>query len=122
MRLLHRGQAQLGVMYLPVLSIVVDLLPAPQQLHQLKRLLKPAHPVSPVGPKGGQLRYPVTYTHAKNESPVADVVQRYRLFGKVHRVVVGEQQNAGQKFQALSIGANRASVCIGCIQTVGWDM
>ena len=92
-------------MHLPMLPIVVDLLPAPKQLHQFNGLLEPAHPVSPVGSECGKLRYPVTQPHSENEPSVADVVQRYRLLGDVHRVVVGKQQNAGQKLQALSIGS-----------------
>ena len=97
MGFLRWGKGQPGVVHLPVLAVEVDLVPAPQQFHQLDGLLESADAIPTVGAECGKFRHPVTQTHPENEVPVADVVQRHRLFRDVHRIVVREQQDAGEQ-------------------------
>ena len=97
MRLLDRRHSHPGLVHAPVSALEGDLLPGPEELHQLDGLGHARHPVLPGGADGLQLRLPVPQANAQGEPSLADVVQSHSRLGDVNGVVQREQDDACQE-------------------------
>ena len=89
-----------------VLALIVDRLAAPQALERRQPLLEATDSLARVHAHRLVLGVAIAETHADDQPPAADHVERGELLGEVDRLVQREQQHAGAELHALGLGGH----------------